>query len=99
MRKVLAMLVALGILLFLCACGVRDDARNTENTSASVSDTTESVTTEETVETTTEMTHTHTFRAATCTAPKTCSCGATEGNPLDVPGQGNYHGHVYTGGN
>ncbi len=28
----------------------------------------------------TETTHTHNFSAATCTAPKTCSCGATEGD-------------------
>jgi len=26
--------------------------------------------------------HTHNFSAATCTSPKTCSCGATEGNAL-----------------
>ncbi len=26
--------------------------------------------------------HTHSFSAATCTAPKTCSCGATEGKAL-----------------
>lgn len=29
---------------------------------------------------TTEPPHLHNFSAATCTAPKTCSCGATEGN-------------------
>lgn len=27
------------------------------------------------------QTHRHTFADATCTAPKTCSCGATEGEP------------------
>ena len=69
-------------------------------------------------------THTHTFAAATCTTPKTCSCGLTEGTavghswqdatytvakkcstcgatdgaPLEKPGEENYHGHVYTGG-
>ena len=26
--------------------------------------------------------HTHSWKAATCTAPKTCSCGATEGAPI-----------------
>lgn len=26
--------------------------------------------------------HVHAFKDATCTAPKTCECGATEGNPL-----------------
>ena len=29
---------------------------------------------------TTEPPHTHSFSAATCTTPKTCSCGATEGD-------------------
>ena len=31
----------------------------------------------------TEPAHTHSFKPATCTAPKTCSCGATEGTPAD----------------
>ncbi len=80
--------------------------------------------TEPSTEPPTEPPHVHSFSAATCTAPRTCSCGATEGsanghnwkdatytspktcaacgategNPLDVPGKENYHGHVYTGG-
>ncbi len=29
-----------------------------------------------------ESTHTHSFSNATCTTPKTCSCGLTEGNPI-----------------
>ena len=29
----------------------------------------------------TDPPHVHVFGAATCTKPKTCSCGATEGNP------------------
>lgn len=29
-----------------------------------------------------ETTHKHTYSAATCTAPKTCSCGATEGSAI-----------------
>ncbi len=29
-----------------------------------------------------EPSHTHSFAAATCTAPKTCSCGVTEGSAL-----------------
>lgn len=41
-------------------------------------DTSEDIT-EDTTESTTINTHTHTFSAATCTSPKTCSCGATEG--------------------
>ena len=41
----------------------------------------------------------HSWKNATYSAPKTCTvCGATEGVSLTVPGQANYHGHVYTGG-
>ena len=96
----------------------------TEVTTAPSSEPTTAPTTEPTTAPTTEPPHTHSFSSATCTAPKTCSCGATEGeanghnwkdatytssktctvcgategNPLDVPGKENYHGHVYTGG-
>lgn len=35
--------------------------------------------TEDTTESSFVDTHTHLFNAATCTSPKTCSCGATEG--------------------
>ena len=108
------------------------DASTSETTTVSTTETTTAPTTEPTTTPTTEPTtapsteppHTHNFNPATCTAPKTCSCGATEGNanghswkeatysspktctvcgttegnPLDVPGKENYHGHVYTGG-
>jgi len=41
----------------------------------------------------------HSWLDATYAAPKTCSnCGATEGRSLEKPGEENYHGHVYTGG-
>ena len=30
----------------------------------------------------TKPSHQHSYKAATCTAPKTCSCGATEGSKL-----------------
>lgn len=44
---------------------------------------TEQTDTSSTESTTTSMpTHTHTFADATCTKPKTCSCGETEGAPL-----------------
>ena len=48
----------------------------------------ENVSTEQTdvssteIATTSEPAHTHTFADATCTKPKTCSCGVTEGTPL-----------------
>ena len=99
-------------------------APTTEPTTAPTTEPTTAPTTEPTTAPTTEPPHTHSFSSATCTAPKTCSCGATEGeanghnwkdatytssktctvcgategNPLDVPGKENYHGHVYTGG-
>ena len=38
-------------------------------------------TTNPATEPSTEPPHTHNFSAATCTAPKTCSCGTTEGKP------------------
>lgn len=37
---------------------------------------------ESTTETTTEPAHTHSFSPATCTIPKTCECGATEGEEM-----------------
>ncbi len=100
------------------------NAPTTEPTTTPTTEPTTTPTTEPTTTPTTEPPHTHSFSSATCTAPKTCSCGATEGNatghnwkdatytspktcticgategnPLDVPGKENYHGHVYTGG-
>ena len=108
--------------------GNEPTSSSNDTTSASTAPTSGTPTTEPTTAPTTAPTteppHTHSFSAATCTAPKTCSCGATEGeanghnwkdatyaspktctvcgategNPLDVPGKENYHGHVYTGG-
>ena len=56
-----------------------------DTTSASTAPTSGTPTTEPTTAPTTAPTteppHTHSFSAATCTAPKTCSCGATEGEP------------------
>ena len=96
----------------------------TEPTTTATTETTIAPTTAPTTAPATEPPHVHNFNAATCTTPKTCSCGVTEGNanghswndatysapktctacgntegdPLDVPGKENYHGHVYTGG-
>lgn len=89
MKKSLAILLVLGVLFSVCACGTVDDLPGTEGTSTTTNNTTENTETEETRETTTETTHTHTFSDATCTAPKTCSCGATEGEAT---------GHSYTKG-
>ena len=52
---------------------------STDSTVESTSETTAASTTEPTTAPTTEPSHTHSFSSATCTAPKTCSCGATEG--------------------
>ena len=99
-------------------------APTAEPTTAPTAEPTTAPTAEPTTAPTTEPPHVHSFSAATCTAPKTCSCGATEGSanghswkeatytspktctncgvtegsPLEVPGEENYHGHVYTGG-
>ena len=99
-------------------------APTAEPTAAPTAEPTTAPTAEPTTAPTTEPPHVHSFSAATCTAPKTCSCGATEGSanghswkeatytspktctncgvtegsPLEVPGEENYHGHVYTGG-
>ena len=58
-------------------------ASTTESTTTtsteSATEPTTAPTTEPTTAPTTEPPHTHSFSSATCTAPKTCSCGATEG--------------------
>ena len=54
-------------------------APTTEPTTAPTTEPTTAPTTEPTTAPTTEPPHTHSFSSATCTAPKTCSCGATEG--------------------
>ena len=54
-------------------------AHTTEPTTAPTTEPTTAPTTKPTTAPTTEPPHTHSFSSATCTAPKTCSCGATEG--------------------
>jgi hypothetical protein len=51
----------------------------TQNTTVATTPETTVPVTDPTTPSTTEPAHTHSFSAATCTAPKTCSCGATEG--------------------
>lgn len=55
-------------------------APTTEPTTAPTTEPTTTPTTQPTTAPTTEPPHTHSFSSATCTTPKTCSCGATEGN-------------------
>ena len=78
----------IGSTIYLNNCEVEKQTNQTELESTTPTNettttpTTESSTTptiEPTTAPTTEPPHTHSFSAATCTAPKTCSCGATEG--------------------
>ncbi len=52
-------------------------------TTKTTTTTTATTTTTTTVATTTKPTHVHVFAEATCEKAKTCSCGATEGEPRD----------------
>lgn len=78
----------IGSTVYLKNCEVEKQTNQTELESTTPTNettttpTTESSTTptiEPTTAPTTEPPHTHNFNAATCTTPKTCSCGATEG--------------------
>ena len=62
----------IGSTIYLKNCEVEKQTNQTELESTTP-------TNETTTAPTTEPPHTHNFNAATCTAPKTCSCGATEG--------------------
>lgn len=95
MKRIIAFLLAYILCFGLCACKDSSPAQDTPGTSASENslqpenvNTTEtnisSNTTENTLRTenteNNQPVHTHTWSAATCTAPKTCACGATEGS-------------------
>ena len=78
----------IGSTIYLKNCEVEKQTNQTELESTTPTNettttpTTESSTTptiEPTTAPTTEPPHTHNFNAATCTTPKTCSCGTTEG--------------------
>ena len=83
-RKLIALLLTIGILLTLSACGdAKTESTPTEESKPTSVDTESDIKADEP----SEPEHTHTFTDATCTAPKTCSCGATEGAAL---------GHTFT---
>ena len=74
----------IGSTIYLKNCEVEKQINQTElESTAPTNETTTTPTTEHTTAPTTAPTteppHTHIFSAATCTTPKTCSCGATEG--------------------
>ena len=78
----------IGSTIYLKNCEVEKQTNQTELESTTPTNettttpTTESSTTptiEPTTAPTTEPPHVHSYNAATCTTPKTCSCGATEG--------------------
>lgn len=96
MRKALAAILAIAFTLSLCACGgtnavPTDDqapassqvdiitTASNEATTNYETTTTTCVTTDATTQDTTPV-HTHSYSSATCTAPATCSCGATQGS-------------------
>ena len=90
MKRTISFILIFALCLSLCACTqdsagtVTTDSESSAATGSSLTTTpaTESSddhTTEPASKPTTEPPHVHSFSAATCTAPKTCSCGATEG--------------------
>ena len=94
MKRVFSLFLVLALCLGLYACTVDNEttliteANPTEATNATTftsavteppAKPTTEPTTEPTAAPTTVPPHTHNFNAATCIAPKTCACGATEG--------------------
>lgn len=76
MKRVFSLVLALLLTLCLCACGEKD----TTETTPSVESTEPA--TQATTPATQATSCSHSYAAATCTAPKTCTkCGATEGQP------------------
>lgn len=79
MKKLFSLLLIICILLTLSACGQTETNSSTPTDSKPTSADTQS---DIKADTPSEPDHTHTFADATCVSPKTCSCGATEGNAL-----------------
>ncbi len=91
MKRTISFLLMLALCLSLCACTQNSTGTVPNSTASSASTETslatvpateasDASTTESASKPTTEPPHVHNFRAATCTAPKTCTCGATEGS-------------------
>lgn len=60
---------------------INNNSNESEDTNSKIEDTT-SASSSKNDSTSTQNKHTHTFSAATCTQPKTCSCGEKQGNAL-----------------
>ena len=77
-KRTLSIIIVLLLMMSLCACGKSDShiivSSNPVATAASTTFTTVPTSTPAT-----QPAHVHIFSNATCTSPKTCSCGATEG--------------------
>ena len=82
MKKIFALALALALIICLAACG--DDDRkvvgddNDDKNSAVILPDVNSV-----PSTPAPEEHVHTFMPPSCTAPATCTCGATQGEPMD----------------
>ena len=72
----------IGSTLYLKNCEIEKHTGETESESLLNQSTSTTDLTVITTTTTTATTHIHSFNAATCIAPKTCACGATEGSAL-----------------
>ncbi len=79
LKKYSLILIVIALLHILCACGGdRGEAAVPSGTAAVPNESIQDTFSEEA----TQPSHEHCFSDATCTAPATCACGATEGEPL-----------------
>ena len=83
-KRLYSGILLLLIALLFTACSASNTPNNEDNFSSSttgeiISAESTGESTDKNTEETTEHLHTHSFTAATCTEPRTCSCGITEG--------------------
>lgn len=88
-KKLISLLLAIGMLFGLSACGANETNDNSISTpSESQTGTTQNITQntqtgmENTTDSTNQPAHVHSYSNATCTSPKKCSCGVTAGTAL-----------------
>jgi len=80
MKKILSIVLILSLAFCFCACGNKRGEVSSDTNATYSQNESQAVSTP--ASSTSSSTHTHTYSAATCTAPKKCSCGATEGKAL-----------------